>query len=257
MAVCELDDPEVRVLVGLDHEDMRHVANRTDLIISKDNGSTQQLLAAKAFGLWMKDTGCAKLLVHGDFAYISPLSAVCTGLTRAVRDFAGCAGIVFFCSFHYEDYERDGISWLLKSFLMQLLVYFFKIDLTPLLGGYLDASRIGVDRLLDLFSMLYHQLPPDTTLFCLIDNINCYQMDENLEDTRKVIAMLEDLVDKPTRGPVFKLLFTNQPYKREEHKLVNFDADATIDMPTLPKVQNRQRNGKVSKWAGLVPHMSR
>lgn len=34
-------------------------------------------------------------------------------------------------------------------------------------------------------------------------------MDEHLEEMRKTIIMLKDLVDKPTRGPVFKLLFTN------------------------------------------------
>lgn len=134
---------------------MRHVANPTDLIIFKDNGSTQQLFAAKGFGMWMKDTSCAKLLLHGDFAYISPMSAVCTGLTRAVLDFAGCACTVFFCSFLYEEHGRDRISWLSKSLVMQLLTYFFEVDLIPLLGGCLDTSRKGIDRLLDLFSTLH------------------------------------------------------------------------------------------------------
>lgn len=160
------------------------------------------------------------LLVNGraDLAAangVSPLTYVAGSLVQVSRDTGAIFLMAYFCDFHRPSYEWSAEAsavGIVASFTGQLLSQILERDLHIDLW-FLDArdwrhlESLKLDILWKVLRQLISQLPEDSVLICVIDEISRYESSALEQDTDQVVRRLTRLV-KNSQNIVFKLLLT-------------------------------------------------
>lgn len=226
-------------------DDMRHIDEVLRPTLSKSDWEpVDQLVRSHKLTEWLHSRAMPNLLVHGDQrggSHISGLSVFCESLRGVLAMYPGqFIPLLFFCGMHdgVEDDDTDdddedkntnndknqaaqtfvkpssdpciGAAGLIRSFASQLLEHYYilyniGIVMVP---GELDAILNGdLDALYALFSRLLCLLPPNFTVFCLVDGVDCFEQDELLEDMKLVMEpLLQISRSRSTQGSVKVLL---------------------------------------------------
>ncbi|KAK1637798.1 hypothetical protein BDP81DRAFT_347230 [Colletotrichum phormii] len=228
-------------ITNIDEEDLRHVAESTELVLHEDRGRAQHILGTSQFRNWMASNHSAKLLIHGDFRSsmdISPLSVICTLLTHTFRGYGnGFIGLVFFCGRHMAWNQYRGGLAMVRSLIAQIIRQFHFQHVKPGPGVFLeDIESDDVSILCDIFSFLIRQLPPKMVVFCLVDGICLYETEEYLHGMDAVVLSLVRLVEEGGYGgrPTIKLLITSPQPTVEVRQVFDQDPESLLHMHELP-----------------------
>lgn len=168
----------------------------------------------------VETSASASLLVNGraDLAAangVSPLTYVAGSLVQASRDTGSIFLMAYFCDFHRPSYEwstEASAVGIVASFLGQLLSQMEQRGLHMDLS-FLDArdwrhlESLQLETLWKVLRQLISQLPEDSVLVCVIDEISRYETSALEQDTDQIIRRLTRLV-KNSQNIVFKLLLT-------------------------------------------------
>ena len=235
----ELHSTQLKELLGkLDidrEEDVASTDTSTQLrlihtlsIASQDRAVA--LIMSPRLQAWLTNTSSAMMLVNGhmfsneDEARQSPLSFLCAKLIDDVLNRSRRSdgmldhsniGIRWFCGLH-TDMRRDPDAHpkgMMNSMISQLIN-----QALDLFSGVSMGDSSLLDRDLDLeslnsiFESLVMTLPSDETiLFCLIDGISFYEIEDRENDCEEVLFMLTSLVRRCQQidhGPVIKFMVT-------------------------------------------------
>jgi hypothetical protein len=225
---------------NIDESDLQKALNSASDIIFSDRGRAQQVIQTRHFRDWMLSLTSAKLLIHGDFddmGKTSPLSIFIATVSQGFRTAPGVLSLVFFCSYHLWRDEHHGGSAMIRSLLAQLLRQFPFSNINPPADVLpYDGETASIDQLCKLFTYLVRQLPPRTTIFCLIDGINEYEREEYIHGMDEVVFSLMGLVDEGSKAR-FKLLLTSPRPTVQVRKAFDQEMDTLLHMQQLPVVE--------------------
>lgn len=168
----------------------------------------------------VETSASTSLLINGraDLAAangVSPLTYVAASLVQASRDMGSIFLMAYFCDFHRPSYEWSAEAsavGIVASFTGQLLSQMQERGLHMDLS-FLDArdwrhlESLKLDILWKVLRQLITQLPEDSVLVCVIDEISRYESSALEQDTDQIIRRLTRLV-KNSQNIVFKLLLT-------------------------------------------------
>ncbi|KAF3765640.1 hypothetical protein M406DRAFT_88481 [Cryphonectria parasitica EP155] len=243
---------------AVDEEDMDAIFDRAGAFSSEDRGRAEQVVSMSAFRDLFASPGASKLLVHGEYdsnyPEISPLSALCASLVRALRTRPAFVCLVFFCGRHLgrRDDNNTGVSGLMRSFVSQLLRQCPSVC-PDTLGPEISMSEIEDDNpehLAMLFVDMAHRLPHSTTLVVLIDGVLLYERKQLREGLHDVVDMLVRLAeDDELMHSTVKILLTS-PSETRTHELNNTfrDHGAVVSMRSmLDTGQGPSRSGVARK----------
>jgi hypothetical protein len=224
---------------NVDEIDLQKALNSASDIIFSDRGRAKQVIQTRHLRDWMLSSSSGKLLIHGDFddmGKTSPLSILIATVSQGFRTAPGVLSLVFFCGYHLWKDEHHGGSAMIRSLLAQLLIQFPFSNINPPADALPhDIENASIDQLCKLFTYLVRQLPPRTTVFCLIDGINEYEREGYIHGMDEVVFSLLGLVDEGSRAR-FKLLLTSPRPTVEVRKAFDQEDGALLHMQQLPVV---------------------
>ncbi|WQF76560.1 hypothetical protein CDEST_01574 [Colletotrichum destructivum] len=228
---------------AIDEEDLRFVADNTELMLHQERGRAQQILGTHQFQKWMASSGSARLLVYGDFRPpfdISPLSVICTLLTHTFRNLgSNYLALVFFCGQHQIWDAHRGGSAIIRSLIEQLLRQCPLGPIRPDPRMFLeDLEQEDLGALCEVFILLFRQLPSHTQVFCFVDGISIYETEQYLDGVDAVIMSLIGVVEQGGyKGwPSLKLLITSPQPTVEVRKVFDPEPDTLLCMQGLSVV---------------------
>jgi hypothetical protein len=143
------------------------------------------------------------------------MSVVCATLVAGVLKVRPNDVVIsFFCGLH--DTTKSpwyGPSGLVRSLIMQVLANLMiddNLDLSFINDrGYLRSlEEHHLPSLCQTLHALVTQFPPETTVFCIIDGISCFDKERTFADLERVISYLHGIVADPKLVPNFKVLLT-------------------------------------------------
>jgi hypothetical protein len=211
--------------------------------------------------IWLaEDAFSSSLLVNGrcDLEAVegrSPLSFVDAQLTKVFERNGQAFIIKYFCSLHREaDIPSRApptakmMASLVGELLAQMLAREVDIDASFLTKtDQKNIENLDLVILCNVFRDLTLQLPPQTVLFCVLDEVVLYETANLGSDTNAIMRRLTRLVAKHTKV-VFKLLVTCQgrsldfqKYFRGE-EILNLSADIEFDDFAMWKVNKIGEN---------------
>lgn len=219
---------------------------------------------------WVQCDGSTVLVINGHSKKItrkSAMSFVCARLIYTLNEIrCGNQGksssgnrihaerpdvipLHFFCGQHTSLKEPwESPSGVVNSLLAQLLTHCRDINLTnmPKLGRS-DFDNSDIHDALSLFKAVLAQLPPQTTVFCVLDGISFYaDMEDTGKDAKVLIAGLVKLATKTSRKrPVLKLLLT------APNRLRHVDAlpDRRLEIMDVPTTLRNTGGFTAMKWS--------
>jgi hypothetical protein len=200
---------------NVDEVDLKKVLNSASDIIYSDRARAQQMIQTRQFRAWIVSPVSAKLLVHGDFDNPSKLSAfsiLAATVSQGFKASPGIISLVFFCGQHLWNDEFHGGNFMIRSLTAQLVQQFPFPSIHP--PSDMSAHHIEtttVPQICRLFVYLISQLPPNITVFCIIDGINEYEREEYIHGVDDVIYELMGVVDKGSRAKFKLLLLSPRP----------------------------------------------
>ncbi|KAF7549934.1 hypothetical protein G7Z17_g6068 [Cylindrodendrum hubeiense] len=166
------------------------------------------------------DSFSAPLLVNGNEDMscaegLSPYSLVAARLAQVSEQAESTFAITYFCSEH-KPYGNDSpvpiLVGMIASLVGQLITQMSDKG-TPVDLSFLDESnwnslkRLKLKALCTVFEELTNQIPRDSVLFCILDEVSLYETGFLRQDTDAVIRRLTRLTRKRD-DIVFKLLVT-------------------------------------------------
>ncbi|KAL8894995.1 MAG: hypothetical protein Q9192_003908 [Flavoplaca navasiana] len=187
------------------------------------------LIMSPRLQAWLTNTSSAMMLVNGhmfsneDEARQSPLSFLCAKLIDDVLNRSRRSdsmvnhsniGIRWFCGLH-TDIRRDPdahpkgmMNSMVSQLINQALDRFsgFSMGDSSLLDRGLDLGNLN-----SIFDSLVMTLTGETILFCLIDGISYYEIEDRENECEEVLSMLTSLVRRCQQidhGPVIKFMVT-------------------------------------------------
>ncbi|KAI0911071.1 hypothetical protein F4823DRAFT_561258 [Ustulina deusta] len=195
---------------GLATTDIEYIIHQRELIISRGQDRTEQIMKSSQFREWLVQANSKELLIHGNSEplLVSPISFFCAMLMQNLCGVERFKSVAFFCGCHpYDDF--GGARTLIMSLLSQLLQQ-QRFDLS-----FIDheiAYRMDdgdIQAFCYVFRRLVEQIRRTETVFCVIDGINFYECngEEQLQEMAYVLRFLLDLTEE--RGPVYKILVTS------------------------------------------------
>ncbi|ETS73822.1 hypothetical protein PFICI_14768 [Pestalotiopsis fici W106-1] len=210
--------------------------------------------------MMVETSASTSLLVNGrkDLAAaesISSLTYVAGSLVRASRDAGSIYLMAYFCDFHRPSFEpsTEASSFgIVASFAGQLLSQMLHRDVQMDLSFFETRdwhrhANMKLDTLWKLLRQLISQLPEESVLICVIDEITRYETSALYQDTEKVVRRLTRLVGN-SESIVFKLLLTchdralgvSQYFKG---CTIDLDAEAEPDDSSAWWMRSAQRQG--------------
>ncbi|KAL8980794.1 MAG: hypothetical protein Q9205_004223, partial [Flavoplaca limonia] len=222
----ELDIDQDKDVASTDTSTQLRLIN-TLSIASQDRAVA--LIMSPRLQAWLTSTSSAMMLVNGhmfsneDEARQSPLSFFCAKLIDDVlngsRRFDGIVdhsniGIRWFCGLH-TDMRRDMdahpkgmMNSMVSQLINQALDRFSGVSMgdSSLLDRDLDLGNLN-----SIFDSLVMTLTGETILFCLIDGISYYEIEDRENECEEVLSMLTNLVRRCQQidhGPVIKFMVT-------------------------------------------------
>lgn len=151
---------------------------------------------------WLRETSQASaILIHGRVwrsNLATPLSYLCAQISKEYSGSPGFLVLSWFCSLHTEE-KTSNPAMMLSSLIEQLLSYqevqpYY--DSAPFDKHLLkNLKKKDVKALCKLFKFLIEQtLPSNMVVFCLIDSISYYEVEEHRGNVRIILAMMKNLV---------------------------------------------------------------
>ena len=180
-------------------------------------GQANSLVGKPKFGYWVTDKCSSFLLVEARLSKPTKLSAMslfCAHLAQNVSKAGAGVLLAHFCGGHLSGNEAlDGPIGLMRSLVAQLTVYLnFTHQLeTDILYDRVDcekAVRGDLGALFQLFRQLLEQVPADVPVFCIIDNIACFESEGDAE-LEMIVGHLFDLFQDDSVNTMFKVLLTS------------------------------------------------
>jgi hypothetical protein len=199
---------------------------------SKEFDSTSKsygalVMASPRFQQWVAANETDLIYVDGHldpsrFGKTSPISYFCANLALLFRDSVTSITLHFFCGQHVaSNDELQGPRGLIRSLLSQLLsiwptVPLHGIDLSGFNGNH---ESIPMEDLCQLFELLLSQLPMQTNVFCIIDDLAQFEKDRWDENFWHFLRMLGTLIVGQDSGIRFKVLITSSTKSKrlQEH----------------------------------------
>lgn len=224
------------------YQDLQYVAdNGEDVVATSDRARAHYLAQSGDFFRWFTNQGSAHLLVHGSYdqaCHVSGLSLFCRSLFCVLDQdrMPHFIPLLFFCGVHtrllnfapqrrppnydvtisrdgsrlpmYDGRPSTGGRALIRNFLVQLLHNFpyDRIVMDP--EELRDIEEEDLDGLQKLFSRLVGMLPPEFTLFCLVDGAEYYEQGGYWDDMGPVLDQLVKLSHPSNQGGSVRLLIT-------------------------------------------------
>lgn len=178
------------------------------------------LLKTAPFQNWMASPQSCLLLVDGameGLAKVSPISVLVGTIATSLFGLNNAVTLHFFCGQNLEpDTDAEwlqGPNQMLRHLIVQLLLWFpapmpdlSAIDSPQFLR---DLYHCDLSALCEVFQILFRQLPPSHTLFCLIDGVSWYEREPWLRDLRFLVSMFQFMVGAATSSPAIKILMTS------------------------------------------------
>jgi len=234
-------------------EDVIYILRRTSQIVASDRERVERLAVTLKFGTWIREVASQVLLVYGDFG--DPWRNDVSALSLFVAMLAGSMAshntklfrpLVFFCGRHLnQTTEPTGgqaiVSSLVKQLLWQQIVdtrgLQFDISTRKICEGELSELCL-------LFSWLARRVPPDVTVFCLVDGLVFYERPEYADSAAFVLHHLLEMTRDTSISCIVKLLFTNpapttqlrnHPAFRNGENLINLAAVSLLNQGPSPQ----------------------
>ncbi|KAI0105435.1 hypothetical protein GGR51DRAFT_188275 [Nemania sp. FL0031] len=212
-------------MTGVETTDVEYIIRQRELIISRDQDRTEQVMKSPQLREWLVQANSKELLIHGNSEPlpISPISLFCAMLLQNLRGVERFKSTAFFCGCHpYNDY--GGARTLIMSLLAQLLQQ-QRFDLSFI--DHETAYRMDdgdIQAFCYVFGQLVGQVKRTETVFCIIDGINFYERngEEPLQEMAYVLRFLLDLTER--KGLVYKILVTS-PSSTEDVRQAIRDED--------------------------------
>ncbi|KAI0854777.1 hypothetical protein F4860DRAFT_507949 [Xylaria cubensis] len=210
---------------GLETTDINYITNQRELIISRGQDRTEQIMNSSQLRQWLVQADSKELLIHGnsESVRVSPISFFCAILMQNLRSVEKFKSVAFFCGCHpYDDF--GGARTLIISLLSQIL------QQQPFDLSFIDheiAYRMDsgdTQAFCYVFGRLVEQVERTETVFCVIDGINFYECngEEQLQEMAYVLRFLLDLAEN--RGSTYKILVTS-PSSTEDVRQAIRDED--------------------------------
>ncbi|RYC56378.1 hypothetical protein CHU98_g9834 [Xylaria longipes] len=233
-------------------EDLNDILWNRDRIYTREQERAEQLINQHQFRQWVVAQTSARLLVHGDFGAggelqdVSALSVFTATFVEVMRQAAAaCApspspsghhcSLVFFCGLHTRIFhDFVGPEWMIRSLVAQLLCQGIAFDTTGLEDD-VDLNGIvagDVMVLCDLLVWLCRRIPPDVTLFCLVDGIIFFERPDYAYTMGYVLRDLLDLVEDEGVQSRIKVLITSPidtRIVRQYHAFINGENTISTD----------------------------
>jgi hypothetical protein len=169
-------------------------------------------------GLIFAEGGCPET----SHEKLSPISSLCAAFVAGMIRVQPHEVIIhFFSGLHLASNDDwKGPNGLIRSLILQLVMKLVQWDMLSLDfvddRGYLRAlEKHDLESLCQAFHTLLSQLPPETTIYCVIDGISWFDREGMFEDLSLVISCLLHIVKdgfphivKDGHPPIFKVLIT-------------------------------------------------
>jgi hypothetical protein len=213
--------------------------------LDEDNKARAVAMIQNArFGEFMAEyLASSSLLVNGraDLSStegLSPLSFVAAKLVRISEGIDAPSGspyvVEYFCNQHLPFSSSSPIpppvemmASLFSQLLAQMIEKGLDVDLSMLtMGDWQKIQKLNLKALCDIFRELTYQLPPNSVLLCVIDDLARYEITPFMRETDAIIRRLTRLVQKHEQI-VFKLLVTCEGRALEISK---YFTNQTVDL---------------------------
>lgn len=219
---------------------------------------------------WVKSERSAVLVVNGYSKRIEPKSALSFVGARLVytldqirtgAEFAAASTarpdiitLHFFCGQHISGEETwESPAGVVNSLLAQLLKQCKGIDITRLAKIPRDFDNTDIEETFSLFDATFKLLPPDSTVFCVVDALSFFvDSDDMCQDAKFLAASLIGLANKRSpKRPIFKLLLTAPNRLRvAEVDELKTDKEVINVPPSLPNTGGFTALNEMESWSG-------
>ncbi|KAJ2991737.1 hypothetical protein NUW58_g2410 [Xylaria curta] len=238
-------------ILDIDHQqptkDLQFVLTQAVRMGPDSQGRARWLLRTPNFQKWLSMPRNSLLLVDGAMPLerVSPMSILTATLTVNLLQVPSTLVIYFFCGKNLDvstEDEPSGPRGMLRSLITQLML---QISPVPNLSGinsheFLhDCYRHHYPALCEVLKLLIEQLPPHTTLYCLLDGVSWYEREAWVDDMRFFVGLFRHLMAQAD-GPSLKLFMASSNKSTEIRGLVHMEweyvslAAASID--SLPLI---------------------
>lgn len=202
------------------------------------------------FRNWLLGSGSATLLVDGHCGEhlshrMSPLSIFCTTLIQSLLDLSHSSQDIvlhFFCGQHLDPTgSLYGPQGLIRSLTAQLILELWTRQLRPdfhfladqpKFDGHTYPEDIDVRAMCQVFVSLLGQLPPGTTVYCVMDGISQFEttLGNWSEELRVVVACLQWCGENPEgrSGVSMKSLFASADASTVIRELVSLEEQVDL-----------------------------
>ncbi|UKZ61312.1 uncharacterized protein TrAtP1_002578 [Trichoderma atroviride] len=213
--------PDPNLLVQQSNRDLERALLQRAAIKAPTQGQVQSLLRHHRFIHWLNQHGPDLVLVDANIRLpglnkLSAVSVLCATFVASIIKIQPSEAVIqFFCGLH--DMPRDplfGPNGLVRSIILQLLMKLINMKILDLNfindRDYLMAlEEHNLHSLCDTLDFLVNQFPPDTTVYCIIDSIWCFDKERLFKDFEFVMQHLHRLVNSKQLIPNFKVLLAN------------------------------------------------
>ncbi|OCK81050.1 hypothetical protein K432DRAFT_327052 [Lepidopterella palustris CBS 459.81] len=209
--------PHMKAIKDLDH--MLRQGQNFDNASQSQAGS---LLHTYQFTDWFSSEYSEILLVDGNTNSIgtgrtSPMSFLCATLVMSLVKKPSAISLHFFCGQHMASNDPLlGPNGLVRSLIMQLIM-----SGKPLLLNFVNSTEYyhalknqDLDALCHTFQQLVKQVPPETTVYCIVDGISLYEREDMRKDLWFLVEKLKQIIQDDRLQFSFKLLMTNPQASR-------------------------------------------
>ncbi|RYP44531.1 hypothetical protein DL768_009026 [Monosporascus sp. mg162] len=215
------EPPDLECMFQHPNEDLERTLVQRGRFNMATQGQVQSLLRHNRFLQWMNRRHPDMILVEANVrtAGLEKLSAISVFCATFVTSMISVHpdGVVahFFCGLHTVPQDPwYGPNGLVRSIAMQVLMKLVEMNILNLNfidnRDYLMAlEEHDLDSLCETLHSLVSQFPADTTVYCIIDSISCFDKDRTFKDLEIVIKLLQRIVDDRSLIPIFKVLMTN------------------------------------------------
>jgi hypothetical protein len=213
--------PDPKLLIQQPNRDLERALLERGRVKIPIQGQVQSLLRHQRFIHWINQHHPDLVLVDANIRLpglnkLSAVSVFCaTFVASIIKVQPNEAVVQFFCGLH--DMPTDplfGPNGLVRSMILQLLMKLINMNILDLNfindRDYVRAlEEHNLESLCDTLDFLVNQFAPDTTVYCIIDSIWCFDKERLFRDFGFVTQHLHKLVTSKQLIPNFKVMLTN------------------------------------------------
>ncbi|KAH7309774.1 hypothetical protein B0I35DRAFT_440600 [Stachybotrys elegans] len=192
---------------------------------AKFQGQVQSLMTHEKFTRWLSHSHPSLILVDANIreSTLESLSAISvfssTLVTSLAEAFPEAEVIQFFCGLHATmSDDWYGPNGLMRSLILQLLLKLnirdpdmqtWNLDFINDREFLQDLEKHNLDSMGFVLHSLLYQFSPDTTIYCIVDTISCFDSSRLLDDLGTVMERFRKIINDNALVPVVKFLLTH------------------------------------------------